>query len=196
MQLTRRSLLALGSVAGASLIGRSAEAASAPVVRYEVETPYSDTKAGAARVVVEAPASLLRKIITDFRKYPKLTPRFEKVKVVGRDGDRTDVYLRVPILKGATTIWVVLRFEPVREVDGVLMLEAHMVKGNVKRMDTLWKIRPLEDERCEISLEMHVLPKIFAPSSVITAEAGTAAERAVHGARRRAEKKRKAAQSA
>ncbi|MCC6217683.1 MAG: SRPBCC family protein [Polyangiaceae bacterium] len=196
MHLTRRSLLALGSVAGASLLGRRAEAAPAPVTRYEVETPYSDTKAGAARVVVEAPASLVRKIVTDFRKYPKLTPRFQKVKIVGRDGDRTDVYLRVPILKGTTTIWVVLRFEPPREVDGTFLLEAHMVKGNVKRMDTLWKVRPIDDERCEVSLEMHVLPKIFAPSSVITGEAATASERAVHGTRRRAEKKRRAAKEA
>ena len=84
--------------------------------RYEVLTKHSSTKAGCARVHIAAPEKTVEKVIKDFRHYEDFIKRFDKSKVVGRDGDKTDVYLQVPILKGAAKIWAVVRFEPIKSV--------------------------------------------------------------------------------
>ena len=71
------------------------------VDRFDVKTPYSEMNAGAARVNVDAPEDLVRSVVLDYKNYASFMSRFEKSRVVGRSGDKTDVYLQVPILKGA-----------------------------------------------------------------------------------------------
>lgn len=156
--------------------------------RYEVKTPHSSIRAGGARVTVSAPIDVVRKVATDYRNYSKFISRFDKARVVGRDGDKTDVYLQVPILKGAAKIWVVLRFEPPKVVDGEEVIEAHMVKGNVKRMDATWRLRKLDDETTQLALELLIVPSLPIPGSVVTGEVAYAADVSVVGTRGRSEK--------
>src|SRR5262245_38848856 len=114
----RRTLLLLTAAMGFVLVAPSASAEPSEEAkrlmkirdseRYEVKTEYSSTKAGAARVAVATPASDVKKTVLDFKNYHKFISKFEKAKVVGRDGDKTDVYLQVPILKGAAKIWAVV----------------------------------------------------------------------------------------
>lgn len=156
--------------------------------RYQVETEHSSTKAGAARVHVATPTSEVRKVVLDFKNYSKFISRFDKSKVVGRSGDKTDVYLQVPILKGAAKVWAVVRFEPVKSVDGEDRLEGHMVKGNVSRLDAWWRIKKIDDENTQLNLELLIVPKLPVPGSVVTGEVAYAADEAVMGSRNRAEK--------
>ncbi len=160
--------------------------------RYEVKTKFSSTKAGCARVHIAAPTKTVKKVVTDFRHYDDFIKRFEKSKVVGRDGDKTDVYLQVPILKGAAKIWAVVRFEPIKSVGGEEVLEGHMVKGNVKRLDAKWRIKKIDDDDTQLNLELLIVPKLPVPGSVVTGEVAYAADTAVIGSRDRAEKKHKA----
>ena len=156
--------------------------------RYEVQTDRSSTKAGAARVHVAAPVSQAKKIASDFKNYSKFITQFEKAKVVGRKGADTDVYLQVPILKGAAKVWAVVRFSPLKTVNGEERLEGRMIKGNVSYLDAVWRIKKIDDENTQVNLELLIVPKFPAPSSLVTRQARYAADEAVMGLRNRAEK--------
>lgn len=194
---TRRTLVALMATLGLALLSPSAGAEPndearrlmklRDAERYEVGTEHSSTKAGAARVHIAAPAASVKKTITDFKNYSKFISKFDKAKVVGRDGDKTDVYLQVPILKGAAKIWAVVRFEPIKTVNGEEVLEGHMVKGNVKRMDARWRVKKIDDDNTQLNLELLILPKLPVPGSMVTGEVKYAADEAVMGSRDRTE---------
>jgi ribosome-associated toxin RatA of RatAB toxin-antitoxin module len=156
--------------------------------RYEVQTPHSSIKAGAARVSVKASPTVVKKVVTDYARYPEFISKFEKAKVVGREGDKTDVYLQVPILKGAAKVWAVVRFDPPKTVNAdEEVVAASMVKGNVKRLDATWRIKKIDDENTQLNLELLIVPKLPVPGSLVTGEVAYAADEAVTGSRNRAE---------
>ena len=156
--------------------------------RYEKEFPGASIKAGCARIHVRAPVPAVRKVVTDFRHYEKFIKKFDKARVVGREGDKTDVYLEVPILKGAAKIWAVLRFDPPKQVNGEEVIEAKMLKGNVDRMDARWRIKKIDEENSQLDLEMLIVPKLPVPGKLVTGEVAYASDVSVTGARDHTEK--------
>ncbi len=160
--------------------------------RYEVKTKHSSIKAGAARVHVHAPMKYVKKVVKDFRHYDEFIKKFDKAKVVGRNGKSTDVYLQVPILKGAAKVWAVVRFGPMKKVGSEYVLSGHMVKGNVRRMDAKWRLKKIDKDDTQLNLELLIVPKLPVPGSLVTGEVAYAADTAVMGSRNRAEKKYKA----
>ncbi|HEY5375144.1 MAG TPA: SRPBCC family protein [Polyangiaceae bacterium] len=162
------------------------------VDRFDVKTPYSDTNAGAARGNVDAPEDVVRAVVLDYKNYASFISRFEKSRVVGRSGDKTDVYLQVPILKGAAKVWAIVRFEPVKQVDGSEIVEGHMVngKGNVKRLDAKWRLKKLDDTTTQVVLELLIVPDMPVPDSLVVPEVRFAAAKAVEGSRDEAEKRK------
>ncbi|MBX3127136.1 MAG: hypothetical protein KF718_10485 [Polyangiaceae bacterium] len=196
MYLGRRSLLALSAAAlvgfPRAARGQADEEAKRLIKkrdseRYEVKTPKSSIKAGCARVHVAAPTAEVLAVIQDFKNYEKFIKRFEKSKVVGRSGKSTDVYLQVPILKGAAKIWAIVRFAPVTTERGIQILRGEMVDGNVRYLDAVWKLKRIDDENSQLNLELLIVPKLPAPGSVVTGEVAYAADTAVMGSRNRAE---------
>ncbi len=157
--------------------------------RFTVKTPYSSIQAGAARIDVAADPQLITDIIRDFGNYTKLTDKFDKSRIIGHTGENTDVYLQVPILRGAAKIWAVVRFEPVRNVNGEQILMGHMVKGNVQRLDATWKVKSSGARQSRVEQELLIVPKIPVPGSLVTSETAYAADKAVTGVRDRAEQK-------
>jgi ribosome-associated toxin RatA of RatAB toxin-antitoxin module len=170
------------------------DAAAAPTAparaqRYSVKTSVSSIPAGAAKIDVAADAQLVTEIIQDFGNYSRLSDKFEKARVIGRNGADTDVYMQVPILKGAAKIWAVMRFTPVRNSNGDQILAGHMVKGNVKRLDAKWTVRSAGARQSHVELELLIVPKLPVPSSLVTSETAYAADKAVTGVRDRAERR-------
>lgn len=199
MKPTRRTVLTLAatlalSFAGPSIAAAKPTAESARLMklrdseRYEVQKLESGIKAGAARITVQAPRAVVEKVVRDYRRYEKFISPFEKSRVIGRDGDRTDVYLRVPILKGAAHIWAVVRFDAPKKIDGdTEVITGHMLKGNVQRLDAEWRLTRIDDNSTQVDLVLLIVPKLPLPSSMVTGEAAYAADRAVTGARNRSE---------
>lgn len=190
---------ALSILACTLLSSISAAAAPAPgpelqkwreVSRFNVKTPYADMNAGAARVNVDAPVELVRSVVLDYKNYANFMSRFEKSQIVGRSGDKTDVYLQVPILKGAAKVWAVVRFEPIKQVDGGEVLVGHMIKGNVKRLDATWRLKKLDDATTQVALELLIVPDMPVPDSLVVPEVRYAAAKAVEGSRDEAEKRK------
>jgi ribosome-associated toxin RatA of RatAB toxin-antitoxin module len=147
--------------------------------RYSVKRPKTSISAGAARVHIAAPARVVRKIATDYKNYPKVISKFEKVRVVGRSGDKTDVYLRLPVLRGTAKIWAIMRFEAPKRVGKEEYITATMLRGNVARMEATFRIRPIDEQNTQLNLELLVVPKQAAPGALVTGEAARAAVRAV-----------------
>ena len=190
---------ALTLVASMLLSSVSVAAAPAPgpdldkwrqVNRFEVKTPYADMNAGAARVNVDAPVDLVRSVVLDYKNYASFMSRFEKSRVVGRSGDKTDVYLQVPILKGAAKVWAIVRFEPIQQINGSDVLVGHMLKGNVKRLDATWRLKKLDEETTQVVLELLIVPDMPVPDSLVVPEVRFAAAKAVEGSRDEAEKRK------
>jgi ribosome-associated toxin RatA of RatAB toxin-antitoxin module len=164
-------------------------AASRKVVRYEVKVENSSVEAGGAKASVMAPTSVVRSVVTDYAKYAKMISKFEQARIVAKSGDRTDVYLQVPILKGAAKIWAIVRFDRPERESNTDVVRAKMLKGNVKRLDAVWRIREVDDKNSELQLELLIVPDMPAPTSLIVSEARSAAAKAVTDARREAERR-------
>jgi ribosome-associated toxin RatA of RatAB toxin-antitoxin module len=186
--MNRKVLTAFALVLGLS--GAMTASADSRAQRYEVQTPFSSIKAGAARMQVRAPIDVVRQVVTDFGAYGEYIKRFEKVRVVGRRGKVTDVYLQVPILKGTAKVWGVVRFEPVKQgPNGEEVIVGKLLQGNVKRLDALWRLSRVDDATTKLDLELLIVPDLAipVPGSLVTGEVAYAAERAVKGLSQRSE---------
>ena len=192
--MTRRTavLFALGALTMAlAPVGDAQANGTGPdrkVQRYDVQS--GGYRAGAARAVVEAPQGVVRSVVTDYEKYEDFITRFKSAKIVGRSGDKTDVYLQVPIMKGTVKIWAVVRFDPPKQVGNDVVIQSKMLKGNVKRLDANWRIKTLDDNRSELALELTIVPDIPLPDSLVMPEVRYAAAKAVSGTRDEAERRR------
>lgn len=160
-----------------------------PVVRYETQVPGSSYRAGAAKTVAGASQREVLGLVQDYAHYSELIKAFETSRVVGRDGAKTDVYLRVKILKGAAKIWAIVRFEEPKVDGDVTNVSAHLVKGNVKRLDAFWHVKKIDASHSQLVLELLIIPDLPAPEALVVPEVRDAAGTAVTGVRDEAEKR-------
>jgi ribosome-associated toxin RatA of RatAB toxin-antitoxin module len=193
MALFPRSSKSLAVVAlAAATLGVSAPlhaADSREIQGYEVRVPNVSLSAGAARARVASTHDTLRSVLTDYGHYSQIITRFEKARIVGKVGQQTDVYLEVPILHGATKVWAVVRFDQPKTEGSDLVIRGRMVKGNVKRLDSTWRVRKVDETSADLVLELLIVPDVPAPNSLIVSEVRRAAARAVSGARAEAERR-------
>src|SRR5688572_28744284 len=97
--------------------------------------PGKTERYGDAVGLIPAKQEAVKARLTDFAKYKDLAgPKFKTVKVVDKQGQDTDVYFQLPIMKGIVVINYVTRFSPARNVQGADIVEGTFVKGNIKSM--------------------------------------------------------------
>jgi ribosome-associated toxin RatA of RatAB toxin-antitoxin module len=163
--------------------------------RYTKATtaPKNSIDTGGAGIYVHAPIDVVRRIVTDFKNYEKTIKSFKKSKLLSRNKGVSEVYLEVPILHGAATVWVVaLIGQPVIEGNEE-KITARMLRGNVDDFRAVWRLRAVDAENTIVKLELLVDPSLPAPASLVTPELCTASENAVTGVRKQAEKVHRAA---
>lgn len=143
---------------------------------------------GRGQIFVDAPLKEVRAAVLDFGAWSTSIDRFEKSKVLKRETDgTTEVYLRMPILKGAATIWVVERFAPpVAEGTGEKVV-GKMVKGNVDDLQAVWHYRPIDATHTILSLEILVVPKMAVPDALMIDQLENAGGEGCLGLRDRAQ---------
>lgn len=167
------ALLAFGS--------GDALASSSEVTRYELRLPQSPRPAGGARTVVSAPPEVVKSVVVDYGRYAGYIKPFDKSRVIGKSGDKTDVYLEVPILKGAAKIWAVVRFDAPKKVGDKEVITGNMIKGNVKQLHGTWKLKRTAENLTELEFEFLIVPNVPVPDSLLSSEARYAAFKAVSG---------------
>jgi ribosome-associated toxin RatA of RatAB toxin-antitoxin module len=188
-----RMLLVSTFVLLGAALAPSAEAtpATRSVERFAVKVPNSSLDAGAARVLVQAPADSARSVVTDYGRYSRIITQFKNARVLGRSGANTDVYFEVPILNGVSKVWAVVRFAPPETQGNQEIIRGRLVKGNVKRLDATWRIEKLDPEKSVLSLELLMVPDLPAPKALVAEELRKAAGKAVNAARNEAERRRR-----
>ncbi len=152
-------------------------------LKSNVQRPGRPEKYGRAISMINAPLADVRTAVTKYGDYKTLAPeRFSVVKVVGKDGPNTDVYMKIPIMKGMIDLWQVLRFgAPVTVSPGVEVIEGKFVKGNVKDAHIVFTLRRLDDNFTVLTCDLLIVPSIPAPQSAIDEELRDSALKAVDG---------------
>jgi ribosome-associated toxin RatA of RatAB toxin-antitoxin module len=142
---------------------------------------------GRGQIFVDAPMKHVRSAITDYGNWSTFIPRFKKSKVLTSNAKGTEVYLQIPILKGAVTLWGVVRFSaPVVEGKGEKIV-GKFVSGNVEDLQATWHYRPVDETHTVVTLELYVQPKMIVPESVMIGQREWAAGEGVLGVRERAQ---------
>ncbi|MBI5533252.1 MAG: hypothetical protein HY898_11075 [Deltaproteobacteria bacterium] len=145
-------------------------------------------RTGGAQIFVNAPLAEVRKVVLDYAHYQDFMPGFKRSRVVQRNKDFTDVYLQVPILHGAATVWAVTRFTaPQKQANGTEIIESTMQQGNVNDFRASWRLIPVDATHTILRSEILIVPKLPLPSSVVTPELSYAADKAVTSSRNKAE---------
>ncbi len=127
---------------------------------------------GHAEALVDAPADKVAKHVMDFGKYKELHKKFSTARVIGKEGDQTDVYMRYPVVIGLLKIELheVMRFGVDRESGGVHTIEAFGVKGDMKRGHTRITIKPVDAKHSILQVDILLVPTLPAPQSFIDEE--------------------------
>lgn len=147
----------------------------------------SKYETGRAEIFISAPVSTVRAAVTDYANYAKVIPKFQKAKVLKKSGAATDVYLMIPILKGAATVWSVQHFEGPVTNGKLETIVGKSLQGNVDALNTRWTYRAVDATHTVLSAEIYVEPKLPVPSGAVAREAQRAAAEAVVSVRAHAE---------
>ena len=144
---------------------------------------------GHAEALVDAPADKLAKTAVEFGKYKELHRKFASARVIAKEGDQTDVYMRYPVTIGPVTIelYEVMRFSPDRATAGTHVIEARGIKGDMKRGHTLITIKPVDAKHSLIEVDILLVPVLPAPQSYVDEELRDGAQDFVNGLRDKAQ---------
>lgn len=150
--------------------------------------PIND-RYGHAEALVEATPEQLVKTATEFGKYRELHRKFKTARVIGKEGNQTDVYMRYPVQIGPMTIelYEVMRFAPDRTVGNTHIIEARGIKGDMKRGHTVITIKPVDAKHSLLSVDVLLVPTLPAPQSYVDEELRDGAEDFVDGLRDRSQ---------
>jgi len=134
--------------------------------------PGKAARYGHAEGLISASPDAVRAKLVDFGHYKDLAgPKFKSVRVVDKQGNSTDVYFQLPIMKGVVTIWYVTRFPPARTVGVGDVVEGTFVKGNIKGMHIAFTVRPGADDNSTVLVcDLVLQPNVPAPQSALDEE--------------------------
>ena len=185
---TALSLLAMPLVASADTQADATRLRDSRTAERFDQPSDASIRTGGAQIFVNAPLSVVRQIVTDYAHYQDFMPGFKRSRIVQHNKDFSDVYLQVPILHGAATVWAVTRFaKPVRQANGTEVIDGTMQQGNVNDFHATWRLIPVDADHTILRSELLIVPKLPLPTSVVTPELSYAADKAVTATRTRAE---------
>jgi len=141
---------------------------------------------GRAQIFVDAPMKDVRAAIMDYGNWSGYIKRFQKSKLLKKEGQTAEVYLQMPILKGAATLWAVEKFDaPIADGKGEKIV-GKLVKGNVEDLQAIWRYRPVDDKHTVVQLDIYVVPKLAVPDSLMISQREDAAGEGCLGVKDRA----------
>ncbi len=183
------------TASGSTPIWKRLKAKHPKTEKYLEQTPHSRVKAGGARVYVKAPLDATRATVTDFDHYDDMISRFEDAKIVGRHGDQTDVYLKLPILGGKSHLSTVVRFDPPQQLSNdEVVISGKMLRGDFRDFRVTYHLKQVDDEGTLLDLTLLMdpkVPRVLAPKGYIENEAASASDTAVRRFRDHSQKRAK-----
>lgn len=140
---------------------------------------------GHAEVLVDAPLAKVKAAAVDFGHYKDFHHKFASARVVAKEGDSTDVYMKLPIKVGPVKLdqWEVMRFGPARTTGAHVVVEGRGVQGSMKEGHLVVTARAVDDKHSLVKVDLLLLPNLPAPQSIIDEELRDAATDFVNGIR-------------
>lgn len=134
-------------------------------------------KYGHAETLVATNADNVRKTAVDFAHYKELHKKFSSARVIAKEGDNVDVYMKLPVKVGPITIdqWEVMRFGPAKQAADGAVVEGFGVKGNMKSGHIKITVRPVDEKHALLKVDILLVPNAPAPSSLVEEELRDAA---------------------
>jgi len=142
---------------------------------------------GGASILVDAPIKKVRGMVQKYGRYKKYVPIFEQSRLIQKKSGSSDVYMEIPVMHGAATIWMVARFAPSKKAGAEEHIVGRYVKGNIDQFVARWRLRPLDAKRTLVKLELLVDPGLPLPSAYVTKGLAYAADKGVTAVRDYAE---------
>jgi hypothetical protein len=195
------ALVTFGSVASLTTVSRVAHAdppvdpdvarlsAAGHSLKSTITLPGRPDHYGHAEVLINAPLSRVRTVVTDYAHYKDLVPKkLQNVHVVAKEADHTDLRMEVPVMHGVFSFWYKLRFGPPAVVSpGLETEEGKFVEGNVKDANLVFTMHEVAPAFTVLKIDMLIVPSIPAPQSAIDEELRDAAMNAVDAMHDRAQ---------
>jgi ribosome-associated toxin RatA of RatAB toxin-antitoxin module len=155
----------------------------------------SELVRGSASVIVRAPLPRVREEVLRFGEYAEFMPHYQKSRVLGRTSSGArEVYMEIHALHGAVRMWAKVEVpKPIVDGDGE-RIEMRMTEGNVKNLEGVWRLRAIDAETTELTLEIFLHPNIPMPARMMNDENIRGAVRGVSAMQQRVERARTAAQ--
>jgi ribosome-associated toxin RatA of RatAB toxin-antitoxin module len=130
----------------------------------------------------------VREIIMDYAHYQDILPGFQRSRIIAKSANGTDVYLQVPILHGAATLWAVTRFTPLTHDGSVERIDGRKSgPSNLEDFRATWRLYAVDDNHTVLKLELLMVPSLPLPGSMITPQLEESSEDAIRACRERAE---------
>lgn len=130
----------------------------------------TSVRGGRAITEVNAPFDVVARMIADFTTYREFMPRVEESRVVQRRRGQQDVYFRAPLLDDLGVVWVLERFD-VRRTPSSIVIDGHMVQGNLQRMDLHIEASEVPGtRRTRVTLTALAIPGFPLPGSVLATQ--------------------------
>jgi hypothetical protein len=151
-------------------------------IRTNWTPPGKSERYGRAEGIIAAPVDVVRAKLQDYAHYKDLAgPKFKTVRVIDKQGNDTDVYFQLPIMKGLITINYTTRFKPIQGD----VIEGKFVKGNIKDMNVAWTVRPGPDDKSSImTCDILLVPNVPAPQDALDEELRDACGDAINAVRK------------
>jgi hypothetical protein len=149
----------------------------------------SKDRYGHAEALVGASADVVAKRAAEFNRYRDLHRKFSTARVVAKEGESTDVYMRYPVRVGPMTFELheVMRFAPMKQVGSSFVLEGVGIKGDMSKGHTIIRVKPVDDTHSVLEVDVLLVPHIPAPQSFIDEELRDGAFDFVNGLRDRSQ---------
>lgn len=154
-----------------------------------VPIPGSAFVHGRATVTVNASLEKVRESVLSFGHYAEFMPHYRNAKLLGRtpSGSR-DVYMEIEALHGALKMWARIEVAKPETIEGFETYKTKFVEGNVKDFQAVWRMRKVDDQKTELSLEVYLQPTINLPADLQNEENLSGSAKGVKAMRIRAER--------
>lgn len=184
--------LILGLPAGALAQSDAARVAERLGESIETTTLASNGSVewGQAVAVVDAPAEIVMRIVTDYARYEEFLPHFRRSRVLSRRGNNALVYMQATVARDTTTLWAQMRVFQRRSRGATQIIEGRMTDGNMDRFAARWEVTPIDGGSSLVRFRIIVDPGLPLPSSLFTAENIKAARKTLRALRERVDEPR------
>jgi hypothetical protein len=159
-------------------------------LHWNAARPGTTERYGHAEALVAATPDAVRRVALDFEHYHELNRKFTGARVVAKKDGVTDVYMKLPVKIGPFTLdqWEIMRFGPdAAAPGGGFVIEGRGIQGSMKQGHLVITVTPVGERHTLLAIDLLLVPRFYAPRSMVEEELRDGALDLVNGMKTRAQ---------